>query len=179
MKKVILYSAIILLTILLSSCKKLAEKTQFDMDFNQSIIIQSSTGVNLPFNVLSPDVETDSENTFAVNDTKKDLIEEILLNSLELKLKTPSNADFSFLESISIYLSADGLGEAKIAWMDPVPSNSGTSLLLEVTESDLKEFIKKDEFSLRVNTVTDEIITSDHEIEILSSFHVDAEILGQ
>jgi len=168
-----------LVVLTLTSCKKIAEKTQFDMDLAQSITIQSSTGVNLPFNIMSPDVETNSESTFAVNDTRKDLIEEILLNSVELKLTSPSNADFSFLESISIYLSADGLEEMKVAWMDEVPDNAGSTLVLSITQSDLKEFIKKDEFDLRVYTITDEVLTSDHTIDVLSSFHVDAEIFGQ
>jgi hypothetical protein len=166
-------------TLLLFSCKKIAEKTQFDMDFTQTITIQSSTGVNLPFNIMSPDIETNSESTFAINDTRKDLIEEILLNSLDLKLTSPPNGDFSFLESISIFLSAEGIGETKIAWMDEVPNSTSNTLSLNITQSDLKEFIKKDEFELRVNTVTDEILTSNHTIDVLSSFHVDAEILGQ
>jgi hypothetical protein len=160
-------------------CKKFSDKTEFDMDFSESITVQSSSGLNLPFNIFSPDVETNSESTFAVNNTRKDLIEEIFLNSVELKLTSPSNSDFSFLKSISVFLSADGLGETKIAWMKDIPNNIGNSILLNITEADLKEFIKKDAFDLRVNTVTDEVLTTDHTIDVLSSFHVNAEIFGQ
>jgi len=55
----------------------------------------------------------------------------------------------------------------------------GQYLELETSGEDIKEFIKKDEFKLRVNTVTDEALASDHHIDIYSIFHVDAEILGQ
>ena len=38
--------------------------------------------------------------------------------------------------------------------------------------------IKKDDFKLRLKTVTDKAITNDHELDIHSEFFVDAEILG-
>ena len=161
------------------SCKKFDEKTQFDMTFVESVTVESSVGVDLPFDIYTPERETNSEATFAVNDTRKDLIEEITINYLRLELTSPDGSDFSFLESIDIYLAADGLGETLIAWSEDVGEESTEILDLIVTEADLKEFIKKDKFTLRVNTVTDEFLTSDHQIDILSSFHVDAKIFGQ
>jgi hypothetical protein len=50
---------------------------------------------------------------------------------------------------------------------------------LNVSGADFQEYIKKDQFSLRCNTVTDELLTSDHEIDIATSFFIDAKILGQ
>jgi len=50
---------------------------------------------------------------------------------------------------------------------------------LETTGTDLKEYIKADEFKLRVNTITDEVIATDHQIDINSVFFVDVKILGQ
>ena len=148
------------------------------MDFNNEIVIPSSTGISLPINLLTPELETNSESTFEVNDTRKDLIEEIRLTSLILTLNAPDNADFSFLESISVYMNAQDLPEVEIAWEDDVPDNAGNQISLNVSNEDFKEYIKKDEFSLRVNTITDEILTSDHQIDIASSFFIDAKILG-
>lgn len=148
------------------------------MDFNNEIIIPSSTGINLPINLLTPEVETNSESTFELNDTRKDLIEEIRLTSLILTLNAPNNADFSFLESISVYMNAQDLPEVEIAWEDNVPENAGNQISLNVSNEDFKDYIKKDEFSLRVNTITDEILTSDHQIDIATSYFIDAKILG-
>ena len=85
---------------LLNSCKKVDQFTQFNMDFNNEIIIPSTIGINLPINILTPEMETNSESTFELNDTRKDLIEEIRLTSLTISLQSPNGADFSFLESI-------------------------------------------------------------------------------
>lgn len=148
------------------------------MDFNNEIVIPSATGINLPLNLLTPNLETNSESTFELNDTRKDLIEEIRLTSLTLTLVSPNNADFSFLESISIFMNAQDLPEVEIAWSENVVENVGNQFSLNVSSNDFKEYIKKDEFSLRVNTITDELLTSDHQISISSSFFIDAKILG-
>ena len=117
------------------------------MEFNESVVIPSSTGINLPFNILTPDVETNSASTFSNNKTRKDLVDEIKLTKLELTIKSPTNADFSFLKSISVYISATGLPEAKIAYKDEVPANAGAVLTLDVSGVDLKEYIKADKMN--------------------------------
>lgn len=179
MKKIIQsFTILSLLLLVCNSCKKIDQFTQFSMDFNNEIVIPSSTGISLPINLLTPELETNSESTFEVNDTRKDLIEEIRLTSLILTLNAPDNADFSFLESISVYMNAQDLPEVEIAWEDDVPDNAGNQISLNVSNEDFKEYIKKDEFSLRVNTITDEILTSDHQIDISSNFFIDAKILG-
>lgn len=164
---------------LTNSCKKVDELTKFNMDYNTSVVIPSSAGINLPFNVFSPSITSNSQATFEVNDTRKDLIEEILLKKLELRVDAPNGGDFSFLESIEIYINAQDLSELKVAWYNNVPDTQGSTLEIFTTDVDLKDYIKKDNFTLRVMTVTDEVITSDYEINVYSQFFVDAKILGQ
>lgn len=168
---------IFILAVLLSNCSKLDELTKFDVDYDTQVTIPSTTGINLPFDVLTPDTETNSESTFESNDTRKDLIEEIKLTKLQLFISSPSDADFSFLESIDIFISADGLEELKIASKVEVPETV-SALDLEVSDADLKEYIKKDSYSLRLNTVTDEAMSQDHQVDVKSTFFVDAKILG-
>jgi|TARA_R110002051_G_scaffold143507_5_gene216458 hypothetical protein len=170
--------SIICIIALFSSCDKLDELTKFDMEYSQRATIPSSAGIDLPFDVFTPEMETNSESTFAVNDTRKDLIEEITLTELELVMISPDGADFSFLNSIEVYISAEGLEEIRIAYLEEVPDNAGSVITLNTSDTDLKEYIKKDEFSLRLNTVTDELMSTDHELEVNSTFFVDAKILG-
>lgn len=162
-----------------TGCDQLSEFTKFNLIYNDTVVIPSSAGINLPFNVFTPEVESNAESQFAVNDTRKDLIEEITLTTLDLSINSPAEGDFGFLESIEIFLSADDLDEVRIAWNDAVPTDAGKYLELETSSQDLQEYIKKDAFDLRVKTVTDELIGSDHEIKLHSVFYVDAKILGQ
>ena len=166
-----------LLTVI-TSCKKADELTQFNMEYNSYVVISSSTGINLPINLFTPDIQTNSESTFEVNDTRKDLVEQIILEEMVLSLEQPPNADFSFLESIRIYLSAQGLPEILIAWEEQVAPNASGNLDLNTNDENLKEYLTKEEFKLKLEIVTDELITSDHEVKVRSFFFVDAKILG-
>ncbi|OFZ66389.1 MAG: hypothetical protein A3D92_24170 [Bacteroidetes bacterium RIFCSPHIGHO2_02_FULL_44_7] len=176
--KIYRFLLILSMALPLLGCKKVDKLTQFEMEFDETLVIPASSGINLPFNVVSPDIETNSESTFEVNDTRKDLIEQIKLRTLNLVVTSPSNSDFSFLKAIHIYISADGLSEIEIASKENVAENT-TVLSLDVSDADLKEYIKADQFSLRLNTETDEVMTSDHHIALHSVFFVDAKILGQ
>jgi hypothetical protein len=149
------------------------------MVYDKTITIPTATGVNLPVNTEIPDIETNSESTFAVNNTHKDLIEAVLLKESKLTVTVPSDGDFTLLRSISIYMYADNLAEVKIAWQDTIPANIGNILTLKTSDTNLKEFIMKDSFNFRVNTVIRKVITSDYTINMHSVFFVDAKILGQ
>ena len=172
-------NVLLLLTILftISSCDKIDELTKFDLEYNSKVVVPGATGINLPFNMVTPDMETNSDSKFEVNDTRKDLIEEIKLTELQMVITSPTDADFSFLNSVEVYISAEGLEEIKIAEKD-VAEDAGSTLDVDVLDIDLKEYIKKDEFNLRLNTVTDEVINEDHEIDVNTTFFVDAKILG-
>lgn len=171
---------ILILSILLVgiSCDKIDELTKFNLKYKSSVTIPSTTGIDLPFDILTPDMETNSDSEFEVNDTRKDLIEEIKLTELKLKITSPDDEDFSFLESLQVYISAEGLDEIKIASKETIDANTGNTLDVDVLDVDLKEYIKKDKFNLRLNTVTDEAMSTDYQIEVNSTFFVDAKILG-
>jgi hypothetical protein len=177
MKKILFFIPVLFLFLI--GCDQIDKLTQFTMVYDKTITIPSASGVNLPINTEIPDIETNSESTFAVNNTHKDLIEEVLLKESKLTITAPANGDFTFLKSISIYMYADNLAEVKVAWQDTIPANVGNILTLKTTDANLKEFILKDSFNFRVNTVIRKVITSDYSINMHSEFFVDAKILGQ
>ncbi len=164
---------------LVVSCSQVDKFTMFEMSYKSNVTIQPTTTINLPIVVFTPDMTTESEAEFEINDTRKDLIESITLQELTLTLTSPVQEDFSFLKSIRVYISADGLAEKEIAFKDPVAASDENTLSLDLLNANLQEFIIKDMFSLRVQTITDELFTAAHDIDINSVFFVDAKILGQ
>ena len=164
--------------VVLAACQDLEKLTEFNMNYSSSISIPKSTGLDLPLIVPTPDMETNSESEFAVNDTRKDMVEEIILTGLDMMITSPDNQTFSFLESIQVFIVADDLPEVEIAHQENVAANSGSKLSLETTGQDLKEYIIKDKFNLRVKTVTDEALSHDTDIKINSRFFVNARVLG-
>lgn len=163
----------------ISSCELFdkATKVEFDMDFVSQVEVPASSGLNLPFDLFTPEVETDSEAKFGVNNTKKELVESVMLTSMNLTITSPSSQRFDFLDEITVYIKADGLDEIQIAYAENIPDNIGTELELTVTGNNLKDYIAKDDFTLRVNTITDKTINEKVKIDVDSKFHVIADVL--
>ncbi len=162
---------------LLGSCDKIDKLTQFDMDIDSETTIPATFGINIPIDIWTPNIPTNSTSTFESNNTHKNLIETIVLKKMQMTIET-EGASWDFLKKIEIYISADGLDEKKIAWLDNIPREGLKEIELNTSDEDLKEYIKKDSYKLRTKTVTREIISKDTDVKIHSVFFVDAKILG-
>lgn len=160
------------------ACKDLEKLTEFTLNYSSSVTIPKSTGLDLPVILPTPNMETNSESEFAVNDTRKDMVEEIILTGLDMTITSPDDQTFSFLESIKVSIAAEGLPEVEVAYQENVAATTGDKLLLETTNQNLREYIIKDKFNLRVETVTDEALSRDTKIKIDSRFFVNARVLG-
>lgn len=172
------FIAIFSLILLFTGCGKENSLTDFKMDFTSSVTIPSSSTIGLPFSLDTPPVESNSESEFESNDTRKDLITSIKLEELTLTITSPSSGNFDFLKSITIYIEAEGLTEKLVATKTDIQDGVGKFVSLTVQGQELQEFIKKDNFSLRLSTETDKTINQDHKIDIYSKFKVNANLIG-
>ena len=177
MQKFSFLMALALFTFSITSCKKIDELTQFELSYSSTAKIASNAVINLPIDLLTPNITTNSQSQFSSKNTNKDLIQTIKLLKLNLQVTSPSTQRFDFLKSIEIYIKADGLGELKIAEKLDIPDNVGTDLNLDVKENDIAPYIKKDAFSLRLKAITDKNITQDVSIKVNSTIFVDAKLL--
>jgi len=176
MKKILFVFFAVILTY--GSCKEIDKLTHFNMDFTSSITIDPTFIIDIPIDVWTPDIPTNSETTFENNDTRTDLIEQINLTQMNMTIISTDTQSFDFLKTIEIYINADGVEEKKMAWLLDIPQTGLKTINLEITDDDLKDYIKKDEYKLRTHTVTRQLISKSTDIEIKSSFFVDANILG-
>ncbi|MCD6556503.1 MAG: hypothetical protein J7K64_04850 [Bacteroidales bacterium] len=172
MKTKVILSILLIGIGLTISCKKLLT---FDISDSTTTTVDANIlPFQLPVELPTPDVTTNSENEFAQNDTKVELVKEIILKKLELTITSPSDKTFSFLKSIEIYISADGEDEMKLAWNDDVQSNA-KNIELETTNSALDKYVKKDKYKLRTKVVTKETLTQSVDIKIDFKFQVTAD----
>lgn len=176
MKKYIILLGALMLTVF--SCKEADKLTQFNMDFSSTITIPATFGIDIPIDIWTPNIPTNSETEFESNNTAKNLIEEIIMTKMSMTISSPANGDFDFLKEIEIYISADGVAEKKVAWLNDIPQTGLKTIELETSSDDLKEYIKADQYKLNTKTVTRQIISHDTDIEINNTFFVDAKILG-
>lgn len=165
----------ILLVLITVSCKK--KLTQFEIDYTSEVVVPSSLGQFIPVSLYTPDVTTNSSYEFESNDTRKDLINSIYLNNLTLTITSPSGETFSFLNEVELFMESPGTAEQRIAYKTDIPPSQGTTLVCDLENVDLQEYIKDDSFTIRLRTTTDETIPQDVHIQIYTNFLVDAKLL--
>lgn len=175
MQKNILFFIVIVL-LLVANCKKAKELLTFDINQKVQFTVPSSTILNLPISLPHNDINTSYDNEYANNNTSVDLVEKVILKKLILTITEPASQNFNFLESVYLYISADGLPEILIASKEAVSENIN-SLPLDVEDKLLDEYIKKDKFKVKVNVTTDETIAQDIEIDADMTFQVTAKPL--
>ncbi len=96
-----------------------------------------------------------------------------------MTITNPEDGDFSFLNQIEIFITADGLPKEKVAFKYDIPNDIGKVLEMDlVPDLNLEQYIKKDEFTLDITIKTDKILLHDTDIRIDATFGIDAKILG-
>ncbi|WP_299705770.1 hypothetical protein [uncultured Pontibacter sp.] len=173
MKKMLL-AALVLLTIIGTSCDKVDDLLTFYIDQEETIRIESSfpIGVVMP---LSPiPVKTNSSETFKNNQTRAELVKDVSLNRLTLTIAEPNDENFDFLRSIEIYLSNEKGEETKIAYLDEVPKGVN-SIELQSTNAKLDNYIKGETYTVRTRASIGKPITRDVAIKAAMRFKVTAD----
>lgn len=146
------------------------------MDFDSTVVVESSLSSLVPISILTPDVATNSEFEFENHDTRADRINTIFLKDLKLTITSPSGETFSFINSLELYISSPSFSEKKVAFKENIPSTAGKEIICDLVDLDLKDFIKEDKFKLRLVSVSDETIPEDVTINVYTNFLVDAKI---
>jgi hypothetical protein len=165
---------LIILPLFMFSCKK--KLTEFYIDYTSEATIPAAVPLSSPFNIWTPEQTTNSEFEFEVNNTNKERIRSIILKDLDLKITSPNNQTFGFLKDIDLYISAEGLSEKLLAYRYEISEDAGKEISCTVTNKDFQEYIKKDVFSIKIKTVTRELITNDVKLDIYTNFLVDAQL---
>ncbi|HWB63388.1 MAG TPA: hypothetical protein VG603_07760 [Chitinophagales bacterium] len=159
------------------SCKLIDKLTRFYVDYDAQVVYAAGLPVGLPLTIYSPEVTTNATQNFESNNTRADLVKSIKLNQMSLNITSPQGQTFSFLQSVSVYISAPNLPEVEIAGKQNIPSNAGSQLSLDVNDVELKSYISSDSIQLRVSSTSNQILTQDVYIDVYSKFYVQADVL--
>lgn len=157
--RVIASCLVLTLVIGFAGCKLLDELRTFDLNYAVDFTIPSSTIINLPIDIPTPSVTTNSEQRFDDEGIESEWIESVKLTGLTINITSPQGEDFGFLEDIALYMNTNGQPEVLIAQLNPVPESAGNNITLEVTGADLYPYISQSSFSLRTQVTTDEGMT--------------------
>lgn len=131
-----------------NSCQKIRDLKTFDFEYSTSFDIPA-TGI-LGGLVQTPPqrIETNSSTSLEDQGTKAKWVKTIYLKKMKGVITKPSNEDFDFLESIEVYVSADGFDEILLASNYDIPRNVNT-IDLNPSGCNVKELLLKDAFQIR------------------------------
>jgi hypothetical protein len=167
MKKFFL--ALVLPALLFIGCKK--GGISFSISDETTIRVESSSPLNLPFELTTMDVTTNSQQEFENNRSSKNLVKEVYLDELKLTITSPSSKTFSFLKNIQIFISTDANNEIELASLDNIASTA-QSISLNVSPQNLEKYIKASSYKIRTKVTTKETLTQAVDIKAAMKFKV-------
>ena len=169
-----IYLSIVTILLLITSCNVIDDLLTFSIDNQTTFTIESGFPLGTAFDIVTPDVTTNSSATFENNNTKADLVKDIKLSSLKLTITNPSTKTFSFLKSIHLYISTDGNDEIELAYLDDINSTSNV-LNLTCTSQKLDKYVKASSYKIRTKAVLKESLTQDITVKSDMKFRVTAD----
>lgn len=160
----------------LSSCKKSKPKDVLDIPFRfteKSEFTLPKLGdavLPLPDSTITfntPELANTIPGEFSKNNLDINKVKSIVIEGLNLNIKSPSTQKFDFVKKIKIYLGAKGIGEQLIATKDNINfiNPSPSSISLDPTGNDIAAFVKSPTYYLKIETILIKTYTSDIVIE--------------
>lgn len=162
------------LSLFLSSCDAVDDLLTFTISNETSIQIKSTSPINLPSEIITPDVTTNSSAEFENNKTKASLVKDVKLKSLKLMITNPSDKTFTFLKSVHLYISTTDSDEIELAYQDNINASTN-SIDLICTDSRLDQYIKADKYKIRTKVTLKETLTKDVTVKAEMKFRVTAD----
>ncbi|MBW1656422.1 hypothetical protein [Flavobacterium quisquiliarum] len=164
----------VFLSIFLSSCNTVDDLLSFNISNSTSIKIQSTSPINLPSEIITPEVTTNSSAEFENNKTKASLVKDVKIRSLKLSISDPSDKTFTFLKSVHIFISTTNSDEIELAYQDNI-NVSTNSIDLICTDKRLDQYIKADSYKIRTQVTLKETLTKDVTVKADMKFRVTAD----
>ncbi len=158
------------------SCQKDPTLVTFDVERQATFNIPPSTLLELP-NIVTPVMGTNWEADFASNDTRKDKLREVYLKRMVMRITNPPGKTFRFVESIRIYIRADGLEETEVATSPAIPNTVGQELVMIPIRVNLNPYIQRDNFTMRAYIRLDEVNADNVDVTSDLTFEITADAL--
>ena len=169
----LLLAIVVLLGFVTTSCQQWDEILTFNMNKEEDFIIPASPVIGQVVPVTPVTVDTNSSEEFKNNDTRADLIKDVVLNKLDLEITDPHGENFDFLKKVEIYISAENKDEVKVAYLEEVPQ--GVSVIaLKTTNVKLDQYIKGETYTISTRATLAKPVGQDVTVKAKMRFKVTA-----
>lgn len=170
MRTSLLIISILLVTF--TSCKKIKKLTNFYLDYETEINVNTSQQLNNDFSIWTFKIQKDSITAFSENNSNIESTETVELYSLGICLVSPENGNLDFIDKVEVLINAVDQEQKKIAWIDSNPTKGLTSFKLNISDDDIKAYVIDNQFVFHIYIVTNTNINIDNLLKLKSSFFI-------
>ena len=161
------------------SCNQLDKLTQKEFDLKTEFTVSEEIIANELFTFSTEKEEVKLDETLKNYNSGEDLIEELKVKKVLLKIDESSNISFSFLKQIDLYVKTDKHSRVKVASIHDVAASVDKEIQLEVEKDlDLAAYFKEKFIQMEVEGIAKETIAEAVEIKADLTYWVDFKVLG-
>lgn len=171
--KQLLLAIVVLLGFATASCEQWDSILTFNIEEEENFIIPASPLIGQIVPVTPITVDANSSEEFKNNDTRADLVKDVVLNKLDLQITDPQGENFDFLKKVEIYISAENKDEVKVAYLEEVPQGV-SSLVLKTTNVKLDQYIKGETYTISTRATLARAVANDVTVKAKMRFKVTA-----
>ncbi len=182
--RVVFYS-LLALTVSFAACKKLKQALNITITVPYDDVVTVAglpgdphvpgTGLKESLPLIS--IPTNSEEILEDNESAVDLVTSVKLSKLNVAMLLPSNQDFSVMDSVWIYLSANGVSERLAAYNYNVP-DTGRTIELTTADIDLMDVFVADTMRVRIEGFFVKDVSRSNTLKFDMKLKVNADLLG-
>lgn len=177
--KGILILSVIATSLFLISCDKAKDKVKVDVAFDMNVPVLkvyvdtiSHTGT---VSLAQTSFQSNLQKTLDDNNASFADLESVTLKSTDIKMVNPGMQNFNIINNMYAYLSATGLTETRVAYIDPMPSNA-TQISLSSDEANLVDYLKQTTVAFRLAGQTNGPNLERDTLEVKLTFNIKAKV---
>ncbi len=95
-----------------------------------------------------------------------------------MKLSSSDTLDnnMEYIESIEVFITANDMQEKKIAWLDKLPEEIKTSISLDFSDDDLKDYIVDKDYAINIRIINKSTINIKASIDFSYTIYINSNL---
>ena len=180
----VLFYSLLAVTISLTACKKLKQALNISITVPYDDVVTVAgipgdphvgSGLKESLPVIS--IPTNSEEILEDNESAVSLVTSVKLSKLNVNMLLPTNQDFGVMDSVWIYISANGVSEQLAAYNYNVP-DTGRTIELTPADADLMDAFVSDTMRVRIEAFFVKDVSRSNTLKFDMKLKVNADLLA-
>jgi len=173
--KTLLIAFAICVAFIFNSCEKAKVDISFNLEVANIYLIADTTSQVGNIELAAATFQSDLQKKLDENNASIDDVESITLTSAQILMINPSIQNFDIVDKAYGLMSATGLAETQVCYLDPVP-NGVTQVTMSTGDANLKEYLSQSIVNFRVTGATNAPNLEADSLEARLTFKIKAKI---